>query len=118
MFDGSVIATISVEPARLTGMSWWAWRSSAGTSWMTSGEISKSARLIDGTPYCFERKLVSSVFVEDAELGEAVAEACTGLALLFLRLLQLRERDQVLADQQLSQSTHSRSLDARYVHRS
>ena len=44
--------------------------------------------------------------VEDPELGEAVAEACAGLALLFLRLLELRQRDEVLADEQLSQSTH------------
>ena len=73
---------------------------------MTSGEISKSARLIDGTPYCFDRKLVSSCSLEDAQLGEAVAEARAGLALLFLRLLQLLERDQVFAYEQLTESAH------------
>ena len=40
MFDGSDIATISVAPARLTGMSWCRFANSGGTSWMTSVEIS------------------------------------------------------------------------------
>ena len=52
------------------------------------------------------------LLIEDAELGQAVAQPCTGFTLLFLRFLQLRERDQILADQQLTQSTHSHSRDA------
>src|SRR5262249_14364061 len=50
------------------------------------------------------------LFVDDAELGEAVAEACARLALLLLRLLQLRERDQVPPNQQLTEATHPRNL--------
>jgi DNA-binding IclR family transcriptional regulator len=51
-------------------------------------------------------------FIENAELGQALTQPCTRFTLLFLRFLQLRQRDQILADEQLTQSTHSHSRDA------
>ena len=49
---GSVIAIVSVAPARLSGRIWYFWAVSAGISLMTDWSISNSPRLIDGTPYC------------------------------------------------------------------
>jgi len=59
MFDGSLMAMMSEAPARLTGMIRCFSQTSLGTSLMISGSISKSLRLMAGTPYCFERKSVS-----------------------------------------------------------
>ena len=39
-FVGSVIAMVSVAPTRLSGMIWYLWAVSAGTSLMTAGSIS------------------------------------------------------------------------------
>jgi hypothetical protein len=60
MLEGSLIARISDAPARLTGMHWCFSATSLGTSLTTSPSMSNSFRLIEGTPYCLERKLVSS----------------------------------------------------------
>src|SRR4029453_1858713 len=59
MFDGSAIATISDWPARFTGMTRCFCATSFFTSLTISGSISKSFRLIAGTPYCLLRKSVS-----------------------------------------------------------
>src|SRR6266540_885486 len=61
MLDGSLIATMSEEPARFTGMTWCFSAVAFGMSFSTSSSTSKSASEIAGTPYCFERKLVRSV---------------------------------------------------------
>ena len=60
MFEGSAIATMSVFPALLTGTTWWRITRSFDSSFRTSGSISKSERLMLGTPYCRARKAVSS----------------------------------------------------------
>ena len=57
---GSVIAIVSVAPARLSGTIWYFCAVSAGTSLMTAGSISNSARLMEGTPYCRLRSAVIS----------------------------------------------------------
>ena len=60
---GSVMAMVSVAPARLSGTIWYLRAVSAGTSLITAGSISNSARAIEGTPYCFEsRAVISSSF--------------------------------------------------------
>src|SRR5215471_4765881 len=59
MFDGSAIATISDWPARFTGMTRCFCATSFLTSLTISRSISKSFRLIAGTPYCLLRKSVS-----------------------------------------------------------
>ena len=43
--------------------------------------------------------------LDGADLDEVVADAAAGLGLLVLGLLELRHRDEVLADQQLAKST-------------
>ena len=48
---GSVIAIVSVAPARLSGTIWYFCAVSAGISLMTPASISNCARLIEGTPY-------------------------------------------------------------------
>ncbi len=60
MFDGSLIATISEEPARFTGTSWCFSAVALGMSLTTSSSMSKSFSEMAGTPYCFDRKLVRS----------------------------------------------------------
>ena len=50
-FVGSVIASVSVAPARLSGTIWYFCAVSGGISLMTAASISNCARLIDGTPY-------------------------------------------------------------------
>ncbi len=55
------MATISVAPARLTGMTMCFCATSLGTSLITSGSISNEARLIDGRLYCFARNWVRSL---------------------------------------------------------
>ena len=72
---------------------------------MTSGSISNSSRLIAGTPYCLRQEVGELVLLDDAELGERGAEARAGPLLLFLRLAQLLEGDQLLADEQLTEPT-------------
>ena len=60
---GSVIAMVSVAPLRLTGTTWYFCAVSTGTSLITAASISKSARLIDGTPYCrLKTAMMSSLF--------------------------------------------------------
>src|SRR5262245_54890922 len=59
MFEGSAIATISDWPARFTGMTRCFCATSFFTSLTISASISKSFRLIAGTPYCLLRKSVS-----------------------------------------------------------
>ena len=61
MFDGSAVARISVDPARFTGITVCFAATSSGMSCVTSASISKSSRLIDGTPYCFATNSLSSV---------------------------------------------------------
>ena len=57
---GSVIAIVSVAPARLSGTIWYFCAVSAGISLMTAGSISNCVRLIEGTPYCLLRSAVIS----------------------------------------------------------
>jgi hypothetical protein len=57
---GSVIAIVSVAPARLSGMIWYLCAVSEGISLTIEGSISNCERLIDGTPYCFESSAVIS----------------------------------------------------------
>ena len=52
---GSVIAIVSVAPARLSGTIWYFCAVSAGISLTIAGSISNCARLIEGTPYCLLR---------------------------------------------------------------
>jgi len=51
---------MSADPDRDTGMILCFSQTSLLTSLMTSGSISYSSRLIDGSRYCVERKLVIS----------------------------------------------------------
>ena len=57
---GSVIAIVSVAPARLSGTIWYFCAVSAGISLTTAGSISNCARLMDGTPYCLLSSAVIS----------------------------------------------------------
>ena len=57
---GSVIAIVSVAPARLSGTIWYLCAVSGGISLMTAGSSSNSERLIEGTPYCLLRSAVIS----------------------------------------------------------
>ena len=57
---GSVIAIVSVAPARQSGTIWYFWAVSAGISLMTAGSISNSPRLMEGTPYCLLSSAVMS----------------------------------------------------------
>ena len=57
---GSVIAIVSVAPARLSGTIWYLCAVSEGISLTIAGSISNCARLIEGTPYCFESRAVIS----------------------------------------------------------
>jgi hypothetical protein len=57
---GSVIAIVSVAPARLSGTIWYLCAVSDGISLMMPGSISNCVRLIDGTPYCLLRRAVIS----------------------------------------------------------
>ena len=49
---GSVIASVSVAPARLSGTTWYFWAVSGGMSLTTAASISNRPRSMDGTPYC------------------------------------------------------------------
>ena len=57
---GSVIAIVSVAPARLSGTIWYFCAVSAGISLMTAGSMSNCVRLMEGTPYCLLRSAVIS----------------------------------------------------------
>ena len=57
---GSVIAIVSVAPARDNGTIWYFCAVSAGTSFTTAGSISNCVSAIDGTPYCLLRSAVIS----------------------------------------------------------
>ena len=48
------------------------------------------------------------LLLDDAELGEAVTETRARLLLIFLGFLQLLERDQIFANEKLTQSGHAR----------
>ena len=105
MLDGSHIATISDGPARLTGMT------RCFSADLLRDQLDdlrrrcrSPSRLIAGTPYCFERKSVSFVLLDGARLISAVPSGAA-LLLLFLRFAQLLDRDEVLANQQFTQTT-------------
>ena len=59
-FVGSLIAIVSVAPEWLTGIIMYFCAMSPGTSLTTTGSIWKSARLIDGMPYCLLSRAVIS----------------------------------------------------------
>ena len=67
-FVGSVIAIVSVAPARLSGTIWYFCTVSAGMSLMTDGSISNCPRLIDGTPYC----LLSSAVISSSRTNPSL----------------------------------------------
>ena len=59
-FVGSAMAIVSVAPERLRGRIWYFRDVSEGMILMMAGSTSKWSRLIEGTPYWRERRLVIS----------------------------------------------------------
>ncbi len=60
---GSVIAIVSVAPARDSGTTWYFWAVSPGSSLTIAGSISNAPRAIEGTPYCLlSSAVISSSF--------------------------------------------------------
>jgi hypothetical protein len=59
-FVGSAMAMVIVAPVLLTGRMLYLRATSAGISLMTEASISKWARLMEGTPNCWERHSVMS----------------------------------------------------------
>ncbi len=57
---GSAIAIVRVAPERESGSTWYFLAVSAGMILMIAGSTSKCSRLMEGTPYCRERRLVIS----------------------------------------------------------
>ena len=106
---GSVIAIVSVAPARLSGTIWYLRAVSAGTSLMTAASISNWLSAIDGTPYCFDSSAVISSSLTIPELDEIGAELPPVLALIVQRLLELFRRDALLFEKQFANANgHSR----------
>ena len=102
MFDGSAIATISVEPARFTGITVCLIATSSGISWITSGSISNSSRSIDGTPYCLATNSVSSFSCRKPSLVICAPRRAPFAARFVAGALELLARQQVLLDEQLA----------------
>ena len=103
-FVGSAIATMSDEPARETGMILCFSQTSRETSFRTSASISYSSRLIAGTRYCVREEVRDLAVGDVPELGERVAEVLPGLLLLVLRLPELLQADELLPDEELTES--------------
>ena len=99
---GSVIAIVSVAPTRLSGMIWYLWAVSAGTSLMTAGSISNWFSEIDGTPYCLREQRRDLLVLDEAELHQIGAQLAAALALVAQRLLELFGRDPLLLEKQLA----------------
>ena len=72
---GSVIAIVSVAPARLSGTIEYLRAVSAGTSLMMAGSISNSLSAIEGTPYCFDSSAVISSSLTNPSLTR-LAPSC------------------------------------------
>jgi hypothetical protein len=106
MFDGSDIATMSVAPARLTGMTMCLRATSCGMSLSTSSSISKSFRLIDGQAVLLGKERGQVLVLDEAELRQGVAEALSGATGFVLSFLQLLQGDELFADEQLSEAAH------------
>ena len=62
---GSVIAIVSVAPARDSGTTWYFCAVSAGSSLTIAGSISNVPSAIEGTPYCLlSSAVISSSFTK------------------------------------------------------
>ena len=99
---GSVIAMVSVAPTRLSGMIWYLWAVSAGTSLMTAGSISNWFSEIDGTPVLLGEQRRDLLVLHEAELHQIGAQLAAALALVAQRLLELFGRDPLLLEKQLA----------------
>ena len=109
-FVGSVIAIVSVAPDRESGMIWYFWEVSAGTSLTTAGSTSKLPSAIDGTPVLLAEQRRDLVVFDVSELDQIEAELPPVLALIVQRLLELLGRDALLLEKQFSDSNrHQRS---------
>ena len=105
MFDGSLIATISDAPARLTGMTWCFSRDLLGDQLDDLGVDLEVLQVDRRDAVLLGEEVGELGLLDEAELGQVVPEAAARLLLLVLRLLQLLQRDQVLADQQLTETS-------------
>ena len=70
-FVGSAMAIVSVAPDRESGRTWYLRAVSAGMILMMAGSTSKCSRLIDGTPYWRESRLVISSSLTNPRLTKA-----------------------------------------------
>ena len=70
---------------------------------MIAGSTSKWARLIEGTPYWRESRLVISSSLHEAEGDEGLAELAAAHLLVIERFLELLRSHHVLLQQQLSE---------------
>ena len=69
---GSAMAMVRVAPERERGSTWYFLAVSAGMILMIPGSTSKWSRLIEGTPYCRESRLVISSSLTNPRLTKAL----------------------------------------------
>ena len=99
---GSVIAIVSVAPARVSGMIWYFCAVSAGTSLMTAGSISNCVERDRGHAVLLAEQRRDLLVLDVAELDQVEAELPPVLALIVQRLLELLRRDALLLEKQLA----------------
>ena len=110
MFDGSAIATISVEPARLTGIDAVLARDLLGDQLDHVGIDLELVEVDRGDAVLLRDEVGELVLVEEAELGDLRAEAPALRARLLARLAKLLRGEQVLLDEQFADPLVHRSL--------
>ena len=99
---GSVIAIVSVAPARLSGTIWYLRAVSAGTSLMTAGIDLELVQRDRGHAVLLRQQRGDLLVFHIPQLDEVGAELAAVLALVVQRLLELFRRDALLFEKQLT----------------
>jgi hypothetical protein len=99
---GSVIAIVSVAPARLSGTIWYLCAVSDGISLMMPASISNCVRLMEGNAVLLAEERRDFLVLDEPELDEVEPELAAVGLLVVQRLLQLRRRNALLFEQQLA----------------
>ena len=102
---GSVIAIVSVAPARDSGTTWYFWAVSPGQQLDDRGIDLEGAEGDRGHAVLLAEQRGDLVILHEPQLDQVEAELPPVLALMFQRRLQLIVRDALLLEKQLTYSS-------------
>ena len=100
---GSMVATVRVEPSRLSGRTWYFRAVSGGMSLTTEGLTLKTGRLMEGRPNWRAQNCADVVAGDPSQLDQAVSQAASVDPLVLQGPTELLPADEVFSDQQVTE---------------